>query len=64
MRIGVLLALSAFALLSICDVHVNVIIDYSISLNASKSKYLVILPSIRRLLYNYIKNYNVGGSPI
>jgi hypothetical protein len=62
----VLLAPSASALrimLTICD---NYAADYSISFNASKSKCLVVLPSSRRSLCDYIKNciFYVGGKPI
>jgi hypothetical protein len=50
-------------MLTICD---NYAADYSISFNASKSKCLVVLPSSRRSLCDYIKNciFYVGGKPI
>jgi len=60
----VLLTLSASALrimLAICDKHAN---DYCISFNASKSKFLVVLPPKCRFLGDSIKDctFYVGNN--
>ena len=62
----VLLAPSASALRIILPTCDNYASDCFISFNASKSKYLVVLPSSHRFLCNHINNstFYVGGSPI
>jgi hypothetical protein len=62
----VLLAPSASALrtmLAVCDNYAN---EYSIQFNATKTKCLVVLPSSRRSLSAYLKDYPfyIGNKPI